>query len=454
MNDDFEKDQNEQPLNEETPNEHNLNEQPLNEKTPNEEIQNEDVSNESFENEQQEIIDELEQTPFSQQEDNKTVSSNSFQWNEESYKKVTKKPKHSKALKIFAITTAVVVFIGIIGVTIFGTSRLIQEMRKRINNTGTGNSSNITDQSSNVSNVPPIANEGDVLTVPQIYAKVSPSVVSIIVGNSGLGSGMIISADGYVLTNAHVVSNSQSLKVVTTTNKEYDAVIKGIDSRTDLAILKIEASGLPAVELGDSSKILVGEDVVAIGSPYDIELATTITNGIVSAYRKNIAIGDYITDLIQTNTDINPGNSGGPLVNSYGQVIGITSSKIMGETQGLGFAIPINITKPIIESLINDGYVKGRPMLGISGEFYTTRNGEPFGYIFVTYVNPDSDVANKGLEKGDLIISINDKEIESFQQFTAEKEKFKVGDSIKIDYLRKGKSYSINVILSEAKPTQ
>lgn len=301
----------------------------------------------------------------------------------------------------------------------------------------------------------------DALTIPQICKKVEDSVVSIIVTvmsgdqiTQGSGTGIILSEDGYISTNAHVVNNATTVKVVLSDATEYEAEIVGSDSRTDIAVLKINAKDLQPAEFGDSNNLVKGETVVAIGSPYGVEFQGTVTSGIVSAVDRQMEIEHVYMSLIQTDASINPGNSGGPLVNSYGQVIGITSSKIVATGyEGIGFAIPISGATNIIEELIQHGYIKDRPSIGIYGrnmdETYSKFYSIPTG-VYVEYVDPESDAHKKGLKKGDIITAVNDVEISSMAELDAEKNKNKPGDTIKLKVFRNSKYIDISVVLSEA----
>ena len=183
--------------------------------------------------------------------------------------------------------------------------------------------------------------------------------------SGGAGSGVVLSADGYIVTNHHVINGADTITVRTNDDKEYTATVIGTDSETDVAVIKIDASDLSPVLIGDSTKLVVGQDVVAIGNPLG-ELGGTVTNGIISALDREITIdGDTMT-LLQTNAAINPGNSGGGLFNLYGELVGIVNAKSSGtDIEGLGFAIPINMVYSVVEQILEYGYVKGRPFLGI-----------------------------------------------------------------------------------------
>ncbi len=313
-------------------------------------------------------------------------------------------------------------------------------------------------------NVPSIETQPpstDVLTIPQVYTKVKDSVVGIIVtvaGNAtvsqGSGTGIILSEDGYISTNAHVVDGATAIKVVLSNEKEYVAELIGSDSRTDIAVLKIDETGLSPAEFGDSESLVVGETVIAIGNPYGLELAGTVTSGIVSALNRQIVIDGFYMTLIQTDASINPGNSGGPLVNSYGQVIGITSSKIVQSGyEGIGFAIPMSGATKIIEELSQHGYIKDRPFIGIQGsdidKSYAQIYSIPEG-VYVEYVDPESDAYKKGLKRGDIIVAVEGVEISSMAQLDAEKNKKSPGDTLTLTVYRNTKKLEISVVLSEA----
>ncbi len=320
------------------------------------------------------------------------------------------------------------------------------------------------DKTETNNNVPSIQTQkptDDVLTIPQVYQKVKDSVVGIIVtsaGNatvtSGSGTGIIISEDGYISTNAHVVEGATAIRVVLTDKSEHVAELIGSDSRTDLAVIKIDKTGLQPAEFGDSESLVVGETVVAIGNPYGLELAGTVTSGIVSALNRQIIIESFYMTLIQTDASINPGNSGGPLVNSHGQVIGVTSSKIVQSGfEGIGFAIPTSSATKIIEELIQYGYIKDRPFIGIQGSdidaTYASLYSIPQG-VYVEYVDPESDAHKKGLKRGDIIVAVDGVEIKSMAQLDTEKNKKSPGDTLTLTVYRNTRKLDITIVLSEA----
>jgi len=301
----------------------------------------------------------------------------------------------------------------------------------------------------------------DAMTIPQVYQKVKDSVVGIIVTKAGgatvaqgSGTGIILSEDGYISTNAHVVDGATAIKVVLANDKEYQAELIGSDSRTDIAVVKIDEKGLSPAEFGDSESLVVGETVIAIGNPYGLELAGTVTSGIVSALNRQIVIESFYMTLIQTDASINPGNSGGPLVNTYGQVIGITSSKIVESGyEGIGFAIPMNGATQIIEELIKHGYIKNRPFIGIQGSDINKNYAQIYSIpegVYVEYVDPESDAHKKGLKRGDIIVAVDGVEVGSMAELDAEKNKRAPGDTITLTVYRNTKKLEISIVLSEA----
>ena len=316
--------------------------------------------------------------------------------------------------------------------------------------------------SSSPAGVPTSASEdAGALSLQEIYRRCSGSVVSIIsVTQSGKasGTGIIMSADGYIITNHHVIENAQAVSVLTNDDKEYTAAIVGSDETSDLAVLKIEASGLQAAEFGDSSVLQVGDSVVAIGDPLGVTLRGTMTDGIISAINRDLTVNDRTMNLIQTNAALNNGNSGGPLINCYGQVIGINTMKMSNfyssstTVEGIGFAIPIDTAKPIIDELIEKGYVSGRPAIGIDGETlpatYRIYYRLPEG-IYVTRVYASSDAAAKGISEGDIITAINGIDVTTMEQLNRVKNQFTAGQTVTLTIYRSGSSYDVEIILMD-----
>jgi len=319
--------------------------------------------------------------------------------------------------------------------------------------------------------------------VTWIAKKVSPSIVGIKVRAKvqnflfgeqeaeGEGSGIIIREDGYILTNYHVIQNaynSNTNKVSSNASievylweqqdKPYKAEIVGVDWRTDLAVIKIEGSGFPAAELGDSDDIEVGELAVAIGNPGGLEYMGSVTAGVISGLDRSVQTENgYEFKLIQTDAAINPGNSGGALVNSEGKVIGVNSIKIVAEGfEGIGFAIPINTAREIFENLIEHKYVPGRPLLGIQADanfnsaaakYYRVPEG-----VLVRDVVPFSGAYKAGVKIGDIITKCQGKPVKSLDELNDIKDEYKPGDVVKLEIYRDGKTLTLNVELGEDKP--
>ncbi len=306
------------------------------------------------------------------------------------------------------------------------------------------------------------------LSDKEIIKKVSPAVVGIecyAFGNSftpfSSGSGIIMTADGYIVTNAHVVEDAAGITVVLENGDAYAAELIGADSDTDLAVLKIEASNLTYAEFGNSDELERGDRVIAIGNPGGTVLAGSTTGGMVSGLNRNInSSSPYSTSYIQVDAAINPGNSGGALVNEYGQVVGINSAKI-AETdyEGIGFAIPINEALPIIQELMQYGHVTGRAALGIQGyminEAVAAMRRMPVGFG-IEAVDPSSDLASKNVVAGDIITYINDKQVTSYDVLANELAEFKPGDTVKLTIYRSSssggarRSFEVNVVLIES----
>ena len=322
---------------------------------------------------------------------------------------------------------------------------------------GSGTKLNIV--SSQESSDTTFSDEEGALCLQDIYSSVIDSVVSISsMTSSGTssGTGIIMSSDGYVITNHHVITGALVISVLTNDNQEFEAALVGSDEMSDLAVLKIDARGLQAAEFGDSSKLRVGDSVVAIGDPLGVQLRGTMTNGIISAINRDLTVGDRTMTLIQTNAALNNGNSGGPLINCYGQVIGINTVKMSSyytataSVEGLGFAIPISVAKPIIDELIENGYVAGRPAIGISGDslpsYYRTYYRLPDG-VYVTSVNEGSDAKAKGIREGDIVTAINGEKICSIDELNTVKNQYAAGDEVTLTIYRSGTYYEVTVTL-------
>lgn len=291
------------------------------------------------------------------------------------------------------------------------------------------------------------------LTTEQVVDRVAPSVVAVLIYNNGyaggpvgMGSGIIIREDGYIVTNAHVVDGADGLVVQRNNGDSLEARVVGSDQQTDLAVIKVDATGLPAAEFGNSDQVKVGEKVIAIGNPQSMSFYGTVTQGIVSGLNRQVSASDgrgavtNYTDLIQTDAAINQGNSGGALVNEYGQVIGINAAKAGANgVEGLGFAIPSNDAKEVVDDLINVGHVTGRVLLGIRGSAVNeveAHNGQiPMG-VRVASTTEGSDISQKGVIPGDIITKVDDKDIKSVGDIQAALKGKKTGDTVELEVYR------------------
>ena len=306
-----------------------------------------------------------------------------------------------------------------------------------------------------------ISQEGG-LSWQSIYEKNIDSVVSISAvgyGGSSTGTGLVVSTDGYIVTNCHVVEDMQEITILLTDNRKFSASLIGADAISDLAVLHIDATGLTAAEFGDSDALRVGDAVAAIGDPLGVELRGSMTDGIISAINRDVKMNGRPMTLIQTNAALNAGNSGGPLVNCYGQVIGINTMKISAfaessGVEGLGFAIPSTTVKDIIDQLIRQGYVSGRPTLGIVGS-YISRFDQIYYHLpaglYITEVDDTSDAALQGIEPGDILISINGIPVLSQESLESILYANHVGDSVQTVIFRNGTQYQVTLTLSESK---
>lgn len=294
----------------------------------------------------------------------------------------------------------------------------------------------------------------DELTTQEIIRKINPSVVTITstFSNQGqaaraIGTGIIFTDNGYILTNAHVIEGAVEVSVTDYNGKVYPATLIGADSESETGILKIDGTNLPAVEFGKSSELVPGDRVIAIGTPYIAGLHHTATEGIVSAHRSDVVFSSMggPADMIQHDASINSGNSGGPLINAYGQVVGINTLKIYGDYENLGFALAIDSILPIAEQLMAEGKVS-RPAIGITG--YTYQTAELSG-TYVESVVQDGPADKAGLQRGDVIIKVGDVPISTIDELKAEIRKNKIGDSVSITYMRGETVHTTVMILAE-----
>lgn len=299
------------------------------------------------------------------------------------------------------------------------------------------------------------------LSLQEIYDKSIHSVVSIsstLADGVSSGTGVIFSADGFIVTNAHVVQDALTISVCLTDERRFNAIVVGADAVSDLAVLQIPASELTAAEFGDSSVLRVGDGVVAIGDPLGSQFRGTMTNGIVSAINRDVVTNGRTMTLIQTNAALNPGNSGGPLINCYGQVIGINTLKIGNFTdntavEGIGFAIPSTTVKEVIDQLISQGYVSGRPSLGITGEriptFYQRYYRMPAG-LFITHLKEDSPAKKIGMKEGDILVRVAGTQVTNMDELNQLLFHMQIGDTVQVVIFRSGVQYTIELPLTEA----
>ena len=302
----------------------------------------------------------------------------------------------------------------------------------------------------------------DGLSLQSIYEKNIPSVVSISTqtrGGSSTGTGVVLSEKGYIVTNAHVVEEAVTISIQLTDNRIFQANVVGSDEISDLAVLYIDAADLVSAEFGDSTTLRVGDTVAAIGDPLGVKFRGSFTDGIISAINRDVTVNGRTMSLIQTNAALNSGNSGGPLINCYGQVIGINTMKIGAFTdsagvEGLGFAIPSATVKEIVDQLITQGYVSGRPTLGISGEtlstFYQHYYRLPAG-LYITDVNPSSYAAYYGIDEGDILLAVNDTRILTMDDLNAFLYSHEVGETVTVVIYRGGQQVSVELLLTEAR---
>ncbi len=268
----------------------------------------------------------------------------------------------------------------------------------------------------------------------------------------GTGSGFIISQEGYILTNEHVIHKAEKIKVTLSDGREFTGKLIGSDLDSDIAIVKIDSDDLPIVTLGDSDKLRVGEIVVAIGNPYGLQ--QTVTMGVVSAEGRSIPVEEHTyRNFIQTDAAINPGNSGGPLLNTKGEVVGINTA-IIAYAQGIGFAIPINIPKKNIDELIKLGKVR-RSWLGVYIQEVTPEIAEQFGLsedakgVLVGDVVNNSPAEKSGIKRGDIITKVNDEEVDFPGELQDKIRSIEIGKKANIEVVRDGKEISFVVILDE-----
>ena len=300
------------------------------------------------------------------------------------------------------------------------------------------------------------------LSLQDIYDKSIRSVVSIICSSSSgssSGTGVVLAANGYIVTNHHVVENAHAITVQLSDDRKFRASLVGADEASDLAVLYVDAQDLTPAQFGDSEKLRVGDAVCAIGDPLGVELRGTMTNGIISAINRDITTGGRTMTLIQTNAALNSGNSGGPLINCYGQIIGINTMKIgdymsSAGVEGLGFAIPSTTVVDVVSQLIDQGYVSGRPWLGFTGEpvssLYQYYYRLPVG-MFITEVTSGSNAERQGLQSGDILLNLDGKTVTTAEELNTALYSYKVGDTIEALIYRNKKQFTITLTVEEAR---
>lgn len=300
------------------------------------------------------------------------------------------------------------------------------------------------------------------LTLQEIYAGCIDSIVGIAATVDGYdgyywGTGIIMTSDGYILTNAHIIAGTDGATVVTSDGSEYPALLVGEDSQSDIAVLKIDATGLQPAQFGISDELMVGDEVAAIGNPLGDELSGTMTNGIISAINRGITVDGHVMTLLQTNAAINEGNSGGPLLNMYGQVIGITNMKMVADysqatIEGIGFAIPTSSVRDIVNQLIETGAVSGRPGIGITigaipfgaANYYELPDG-----LYVDSVEEQSDAYAQGVREGDVLTAVNGVAVYSTADVNIIKDGLNVGDTLILTIFRDGKTFDVEIRLMD-----
>lgn len=291
-----------------------------------------------------------------------------------------------------------------------------------------------------------------VLTPQEIYAQCGPAIVYIQArypsGRGGAGSGVVMTGDGYIITNAHVIAGAEQAQVVFQDNTVMEAVLVGVHTDYDLAVLKVEGTQLPCAQFASSADLRVGDAVVALGNPLGSRLRGTMTEGIVSAIDRSVDLDGVTMSLIQTTAALNPGNSGGALINDRGQVVGITTMKMMSRydtIEGLGFAVPTRLAKRVVDQLIATGEAK-TPALGIVVMFDRTKGG-----LYVTAVNKNSDAWHKGLRADDVIVAVNGTAVTDDSVLVTAKEELGVGASLKLTVERKSERLELEIELMDAK---
>lgn len=365
---------------------------------------------------------------------------------------VSANPK--KGLKAFLISVIIILTLLVVALV----SYIVYSLKGNVSNLkiGSGNSVN-SGHVDEFNGESPIKFESkpqntDEYTAESIYEVVAPSVVGVVVYDSNAdiisdpvseGSGIVINEKGYIVTNSHVVGNSKqhNIKIVLYDGQELSGKVIGYDTKTDVAVIKTDKTDLKAATFGDSDEVKVGSSALALGNPLGLDFASSLTKGIVSAVNRSSSGSDKsLVKFIQTDAAINPGNSGGPLINMYGQVIGMNSSKIaVAHCEGMGFAIPSNTVKRVVDDIIAKGYVSGRVRLGMTGKMVSNYQAQiynvPIG-IIVSDITGDSNLKSAGVQIGDIVTKINDVVVTSLDAFYGELYTHKPGETVKLTVYR------------------
>ena len=298
------------------------------------------------------------------------------------------------------------------------------------------------------------------LSLQELYAACADSIVGITAypeDQDGYywGTGVIADEAGLIVTNAHVIEGCASAEVTLYNNESYEALLVGADAVSDLALLKIDCSGLPAASFGDISSLSVGDPVAAIGNPLSEEFRSTLTNGIISAIDRGMNYNGHTMSLLQTNAAINQGNSGGALFNMYGQVVGITNMKMMSyfsSIEGIGFAIPSSTVKAVVDQLAENGEVRGRPSIGITVGAIPQEAVENYELpegLYISAVAENSDAAAQGIREGDILLAIDGQSVSTTEEVAAIRDTKGVGDSLRFTIWRQGETFEVDVRLMD-----
>lgn len=306
--------------------------------------------------------------------------------------------------------------------------------------------------------------------VVRVAQSVGPTVVGITnkalardmfnrqIESTGVGSGVIFKSDGYIVTNNHVIEGAREIIVSLADGRTVNAELVGADDMTDIAVVKVDAKDLPTATFGNSDEVVVGEPAIAIGNPMGLEFQGSVTVGVISALNRTLELSDRRVKLFQTDAAISPGNSGGALVNADGEIIAINSAKLAADgVEGMGFAIPINTVQLIINELLEKGYV-ARPYLGVT--IFDPPTAARYGYqltidkgVYVFQIRLDSPAGRAGLQRGDVILTINGKEVNTVNEVRNEVTSHKVGDKVKLKIDRDGKEFEVELTLEEMPQT-